>query len=137
MLGVALFNTLAALRPHTAPLQLALLQMHTDEQMEQRLMKRLRQIERALMRDDEYRRIEVGAMRAATECVLHVPRCDALSVDVGACSAATPRHAPFDRHVCRPDELRALRNSPQLYYPEAMRIPPPAPVNREALSADR
>ena len=41
--------------------------MHTDDQMEVRLIKRLRQIERGLMRDDEYRRIEVGAMREATE----------------------------------------------------------------------
>ena len=37
--------------------------------MEVKLKKRLRKIERTLMRDDEYRRIQMGAMNEASQCV--------------------------------------------------------------------
>lgn len=42
-------------------------QSYTNAEMEDKLKRRLRKIERTLMRDDEYRRIQLGAMNEASQ----------------------------------------------------------------------
>ena len=54
--------------PHLSPTSRST-QSYTNAEMEDKLKRRLRKIERTLMRDDEYRRIQMGAMNEASQCV--------------------------------------------------------------------